>query len=185
MIFIKKRLIGILFVIDLLGISACSMTENKPQTVQTNETIQEISEKKAEEIALSTLKGGIVKNNHVDKDGQSNEFEVVIVKDDKQFEVDVDAETGKALEINQNVEGEKKIDDDERELEQLSPKISLAEAKQIALDRVRGTITEINLETENNRLVYDIEISTVYRREAKVTVDAIDGNVLKVEEETK
>ena len=62
-----KLLISTLIVSGLLGTSACSMTNNKPNTLQTNETSQLINEPKAVEIASDAVKGGMVINSHVDK----------------------------------------------------------------------------------------------------------------------
>ena len=172
--FLKKLLIGTFIVSGLLGTSACSTTDNNPETAQT------ISERKATEIALATLKGGVITNSHVDENEGANKYEVNILKGDKIYEVDVDSLTGKILEINQSDQGKMNIDA-ESKLLNVSPKISSEYARQIALDQVRGTITELDLDYFNNRLVYDIEISSAYHREVKVIVDAMNGKVLKVE----
>jgi uncharacterized membrane protein YkoI len=95
--------------------------------------------------------------------------------------VDVDSLTGEVLEIDQSSQGKINIDN-ESKLQNVSPKISSEDARKIALDQVRGTITELDLDSFNDRLVYDIEISSVYHREVNVIVDAINGKVLKVEE---
>lgn len=171
-----KLIIGTLVVSGILGTSACSGTDNQPKTVQTNKTSQTISEGKATEIALNTLKGGIVTSSHVDKNGKANKYEINILKEDKNYEVNVDS-SGKVLEINQGVQS-----DDESKLQKVSPKISLEDAGRIALGRVRGTIIESDLDHFNNRLVYDIKISRAYHRESNVIVDAMNGKVLKVEE---
>jgi uncharacterized membrane protein YkoI len=166
-------------VVNGLGASIYTKTLHKPTTIQAYVTSQAISEDKAKEIALNELNGGLVTTNHVEEnDDGSKEYEVNIVKSAGTFEVDINAETGELLEISQNIEGESNFND---ELPNVSPKISLKEAKQIALDIVRGTVTEVNLDNFNDLLVYDIEISTVYHSEAEVMVNAINGKVLKVE----
>ncbi|MBU8878890.1 PepSY domain-containing protein [Bacillus sp. FJAT-29790] len=143
------------------------------RTVEMNETKQIINEVKAEQIALDVLKGGLVKASHIEvnNDG-SKEFEVTILKDDRIYEVDIDASTGKILEITHS----------KLQSESVAATISIEEAKQIALNRVRGAVTEIHLDTYNNRLVYDIEISTTHRLEAGVIVDATTGEVLRYDE---
>jgi uncharacterized membrane protein YkoI len=171
-----KILISTLVVSGLLGTSACSMTNDKPNTLQSNETLQIINEAKAVEIASDAVKGGIVINSHVDENEGANTYAVHILKEDKNYEVNVDS-SGKVLEIAQNVQGE-----NESKLQKVSPKISLEDAGQIALARVKGTIIESGLDNFNNRLVYDIQISRDYHRESNVIVDAMNGKVLKVEE---
>ena len=169
-----KQLISTLFVSGLLGTSACSMTNNKPNTLQTNETLQLINEPKAVEIASGAVKGGMVINSHVDEKEGAIKYAVHILKEDKNYEVNVDS-SGKVLEITQSVQG------DNEKLQKVAPKISLEDAGLIALGRVRGTIIELGLDTFNNRLVYDIKISRSYHRESNVIVDAMNGKVLSVE----
>ena len=174
---LKPRiLISTLVVSGLLGTSACSMTNNKPNTLQTNETSQLINERKAEEIASNAVKGGMVINSHIDENEGANKYSVHILKGDKNYEVDVDS-SGKVLEINQSTQSY-----DESKLQKVSPKISLEDAEKIALGKVRGTIIEWDLDNFNNRLVYDIKISRTYHHESNVIVDAMNGKVLKVEE---
>ena len=57
----RKGLIGALLVSGLLGISACSMSDNNAEKHQT------ISEREATEIALKELNGGVVTNSHLDE----------------------------------------------------------------------------------------------------------------------
>ena len=96
--------------------------------------------------------------------------------------MDVDSITGKVLEMNESTLDKSNLGKDKDQLEGVSPKISSQEAREIALDRVTGTITELDFDHYNNRLVYDIEISSAYHREVKIKVDAINGEVLQVEE---
>lgn len=42
-------------------------------------------------------------------------------------------------------------------------------------------MNETDLEQENNRLVYEIEIDTADKREATVSIDAKNGDVISVE----
>ena len=112
----------------------------------------------------------------------ADKYEVNILKENKNYEVDVDSITGKILEMNESALDKSNLGNDKDQLESVSPKISSQEAREIALDQVTGTITELNFDYYNNRLVYDIEISSTYHREVKIKVDAINGEVLQVEE---
>ena len=79
-------------------------------------------------------------------------------------------------------------DDNERE-EKVSPKerkqvkISIEQARKIALERVSGTIIEEELEKENGKLVYSIEIRQENQKVYDVEVDAQTGAIARVEEE--
>jgi uncharacterized membrane protein YkoI len=174
----RKRLIAAFLASSLLGISACSTSDNSAEKDQT------ISEREATEIALKELNGGVVTNSHLDKTKGADKYEVNILKENINYEVDVDSITGKVLEMNESSLDKSNLgnDSDSDQLESVSPKISSQEAREIALDQVAGTITELDFDHYNNRLVYDIEISSAYHREVKIKVDANNGEVLQVEE---
>jgi uncharacterized membrane protein YkoI len=66
----------------------------------------------------------------------------------------------------------------------LTPKISVEQAKQIAVNHVTGKILDVELEKENGVLVYEVDITSpnqVY----EVTIDANTGKVLEIEKEGK
>ena len=91
---------------------------------------------------------------------------------------------------NTNDKHEKKADcddddDDEdiTEADRALVKISPADARKIALQRVPGKITDQELEKEHGRLQYAFEIITAEGKEFDVEIDAITGEILKVEDE--
>lgn len=79
--------------------------------------------------------------------------------------------------------------DDDGEDEKVSPeerkrvKITAEQARQTALAKVSGTIVEEELEKENGRIVYSIEIRDKDKKVFDVEVDAETGEVVNVEEE--
>lgn len=76
-------------------------------------------------------------------------------------------------------------EDDEVSTEERSRvKISIEQARKTALERVNGTITEEELEKENGRIVYSIEIRDANRKVYDVEVDAQTGAIVRIEEET-
>ena len=62
-------------------------------------------------------------------------------------------------------------------------KISPEQARKIATDRVAGTIIEEELERENGKLIYSIEIRDANQKVFDVEVDAKSGAIVNVEEE--
>lgn len=84
--------------------------------------------------------------------------------------------------------GNQQKDDDERD-EKVSPKerkqvkISSEQARKTALERVKGTVIEEELEKEKGRLVYSIEIRDANQKVYDVEIDAKTGEVVNVEEE--
>jgi uncharacterized membrane protein YkoI len=57
-------------------------------------------------------------------------------------------------------------------------KISEEKAKELALDAVKGTITEFELEEENGNIYYEVEVTDQKKNETDVLVDANSGNVM-------
>ena len=62
--------------------------------------------------------------------------------------------------------------------------LSMQNAIGIALDQVPGKVKEAELDRENGRQIYEIDIVTDDGRKMEVEVDANTGEVLKVEEDT-
>ena len=90
---------------------------------------------------------------------------------------------------DQNQKSTDKQKDDDGEDEEVSPeerkrvKISADQARKTALERVAGTIVEEELEKENGRIVYSIEIRDKDKKVFDVEVDAENGAIVNVEEE--
>jgi uncharacterized membrane protein YkoI len=62
-------------------------------------------------------------------------------------------------------------------------KISIEEARKIALEKVNGTITEEEIEKEHGVIVYSIEIRDANQKTFDVEVDVKTGKIVRVEEE--
>ncbi len=90
---------------------------------------------------------------------------------------------------DKNQKSTDKQKDDDGEDEEVSPeerkrvKISAEQARKTALERVSGTIVEEELEKENGRIVYSIEIRDANQKVFDVEVDSETGAVVNVEEE--
>ena len=90
---------------------------------------------------------------------------------------------------DQNQKSTDKQKDDDGEDEEISleerkrVKISAEQARKTALERIPGTIVEEELEKENGRIVYSIEIRDKDKKVFDVEVDAITGEIVNVEEE--
>ena len=74
-------------------------------------------------------------------------------------------------------------DDEVSSEERKAVKVSAEQARRTALERVAGTIVEEELEKENGRIVYSIEIRDKNQKVFDVEVDAETGAIVKVEEE--
>jgi len=75
---------------------------------------------------------------------------------------------------------DQKDDDNIAEL-QAKAKLTLDEAQVIALNKVAGTVNESELEDEDGLVVYGFEIQTASGDVSDVKVNAINGDIVKVE----
>ena len=160
-----------------LGASAYAMTDQSKSDDKKQTTT--IEEAKAKEIALQKTDGGDITNIQLAIDDGVKQYEVDVTKGNKEYDVDINSSSGKIIEFDE----EQKDDEDEKEeeLQNISPAISLDQAIKTALKSAKGTVNETDLDQENNRLVYEIEIDTADKREATVSVDAKNGDVISVE----
>jgi len=160
-----------------LGASAYAMTDQSKSNDKKQTTT--IEEAKAKDIALQKTDGGDITNIQLAIDDGVKQYEVDITKGNKEYDVDIDSSSGNIIEFDE----EQKDDEDEKEeeLQNVSPAISLDQAIKTALKSAKGTVNETDLDQENNRLVYEIEIDTADKREATVSVDAKNGGVISVE----
>lgn len=160
-----------------LGASAYAMTDQSKSNDKKQTTT--IEEAKAKDIALQKTDGGDITNIQLAIDDGVKQYEVDITKGNKEYDVDIDSSSGKIIEFDE----EQKDDEDEKEeeLQNISPAISLDQAIKTALKSAKGTVNETDLDQENNRLVYEIEIDTADKREATVSIDAKNGDVISVE----
>ncbi|MBE2977392.1 PepSY domain-containing protein [Priestia megaterium] len=160
-----------------LGASAYAMKDQSKSNDKKQTTT--IEEAKAKDIALQKTDGGDITNIQLAVDDGVKQYEVDITKGNKEYDVDIDSSSGKIIEFDE----EQKDDEDEKEeeLQNVSPAISLDQAIKTALKSAKGTVNETDLDQENNRLVYEIEIDTADKREATVSVDAKNGGVISVE----
>ncbi|WJN45231.1 MULTISPECIES: PepSY domain-containing protein [Priestia] len=160
-----------------LGASAYAMTDQSKSNDKKQTTT--IEEAKAKDIALQKTEGGDITNIQLAVDDGVKQYEVDITKGNKEYDVDIDSNSGKIIEFDE----EQKDDEDKKEenLQNVSPAVSLDQAIKTALKSAKGTVNETDLEQENNRLVYEIEIDTADKREATVSIDAKNGDVISVE----
>jgi uncharacterized membrane protein YkoI len=127
--------------------------------------------------ALAKRTGEVVKLERKDERGVPvYEFEV-LGKDGKSFELECDANTGKIIEEEQEVSSP---DDPAFKAK---AKISLDQAKKIALDVYLGEIVETEFEIESNGdASYEFDIKTKDGKEVKLEVDAATGKIIEDKE---
>lgn len=95
--------------------------------------------------------------------------------------------TGIFLLTSTSVSAQKKDDDDKPVSAKLAKKakITMEQAREIALKRMPGTIAEGELEKEKGKLVYSFDIRVENGKIMEVWVDAKDGKILRADEDTE
>lgn len=165
----NKIISGVMAVTLAAGVGAYSYTAHaaNPKTKITMETaVQSAVEKEA----------GTPSGVELDKERGAYVYEVEIQGKTKETEVKIDADSGKII----NVKKEKL----ESEMSGIQPKISIEEAEKIAVEKVKGTLTEISLDHETGKLVYEAEVQSK-TEEHEVEIDAETGKIIKVESESQ
>ena len=125
-------------------------------------------------------KPGKVREMEIERDEKGTKIYKFEIKDreGKEWKVLVNARTGRLLETEEAVErGNPAFEN--------GAKISMEEARRIALERVAGKVREAERKLENGRTpVYEVEIIPQDGgREREVEVDAVTGKVREVKEE--
>lgn len=63
------------------------------------------------------------------------------------------------------------------------PKITMSQARAIALKKAPGKIKSAELENEHGKLIYSFDIATSAKAITEVNVDALNGNIVAVQKE--
>jgi len=132
-----------------------------------------IGRDKAIEIALSLTDGGRVVEFEADIDDGHHIYEIEIEKNHKEYDIELDARTGKVLEFESD-------DDEDGAAGQL---IGRERAMEIALDKTEGgRIVEFELDEDDGQYIYEIEIIKD-GIEYEVEIDGYSGKIIEFEED--
>ncbi len=167
-------------------------TKETLKQVQVTEPSEEkagITLAEASDIVLEKVENGVIHEAEKDRENGRLLYEIEVKNDEYEFEFKVDAENGeiikeekeerrggKAAAAGENGNTENAVKDE--------AVISIGEAKGIAKKEVPGELEDIELERENGKLLYEVEIKNHQNGDdddVTVYVDAITGKVLFVE----
>ena len=188
----KKLITGIATIGLLLGgttIAAASLNDNvnttkkddasvKTEVVKEKEEL--ISPEKAIEIAL-TEQDGYVESVELEREHGYVYYEVDIENPD--LDVYVDATTGEVLRVDWDDKDDRYDSDDRYDnnnKQKLENIISVEEAKNIAVSEIGGEVMEVELDEDDGRYEYELEIRTD-RGEADITIDAESGEIVEID----
>lgn len=190
----KKVFFGVVCAAVILGGSFAAVAAKNDTNTQAGQIKKEfITMEEAENIALKEVNGVVESIDLETKVGKSY-YEVEIAKDRMDYDIYIDAVTGKPYSIKQDDDGfdddyddnfDDKNDDHSVAAENTkaaAAAITEAEAIAIAEKAVNGKITGIEKEHDDGILNYQVELHTD-RGEAEVDVNASTGAVIEIEYE--
>jgi uncharacterized membrane protein YkoI len=185
----------LIFALALVGVglnqSAFALSRGSKDSAQAaDKTV--ISEEQAKKIALEKVNGEIVEFEPDHDDGQP-EYDVEIRADGKEYDMEIDGYTGEITKLEVDDDDD---DDDDRRSEKESSKsssgskaadknsdkqlISEEQARKIALEKVNGKIVEFELDYDDGRPEYEIEIRAD-GKEYDLEIDGYTGKIIKFE----
>ncbi len=103
-------------------------------------------------------------------------YNIEITKGNLETDIKIDPSTGSILNIQAETEEEITVED----LDKIEDKITEEKAKEIALNEVNGKIIKIEIEKENGRLLYEVEVKEG-NNIAEIEINAETGEILEVE----
>jgi len=176
-----KLILGVL-VILMIGLSSVFITAvtaegSSSNTVSASETNTLITIEQAKMIALEAVPG-VITESEIEKENGIIIYEIEIIKDNKEYEVNIDPKTGLIIKIELDDEDEKISP---QELKKIGGLITEEEAIKIALEHIgEGTVVGFETEKEHGRIIYEVEIRAKGDR-VEVEVDAQTGKIIEVE----
>ncbi|MBA4602232.1 PepSY domain-containing protein [Thermoactinomyces mirandus] len=141
---------------------------------------------------------GTVKEIELDDKGTRHVYEIELLGSNGEYEIKMDAGTGEILKVEQSRTTGTKASDDGRKGDEVDDvrddqggksqpapeksateqkRISYEQAKNIALSKFNGKIGEIELDEDDGRWIYEVEIKKG-RQEADMEIDAYTGKIL-------
>ncbi|HEY0659475.1 MAG TPA: PepSY domain-containing protein [Pyrinomonadaceae bacterium] len=197
-----KTVFSILILTALFSLASTNISAQKKENAKLAAQAK-ITMDAARETALKRAPGTIEEGTLEKENGKLIYSFDIRTSDREITEVQVDAKTGEivsvekedaAKEAAEKKQDSKKDDDDEEDAATRSAriarlakqaKITMQQAREIALKRVSGTITGEDLEKEKGRLQYSFDIRDANGKVFDVEIDAKTGQVLKAVEDTE
>lgn len=127
-----------------------------------------ISQEEAQKLALG-VQPGTIREMELEMERGTLYYKIEMKNGYRKIDVYVDAMTGEAWRENDPERMKQKV------------KISLEEAKKLALNQVQGTITKAKLDEDDGQYLYEVEIRTDKWQEVDIEISATTGEVLDVD----
>ena len=138
-----------------------------------------ITAAKAKEIALNLYPGTIV-SFEFDNDDRTPHYDIEITSETEKVDIEVDAVSSNAVITEREAIRNNNAGQNQATIE--NGKVSQDEAVKIAKAKFNGELHELDIDEDDNRFVYDIELRSATEK-AEFEIDAQTGEVIKFETE--
>lgn len=178
---IKAAVAGVILVGGIGATAAAKETEQRLPVVQqhvyvdvdddlTPEQLKEvrITASEAQKLAL-TAQPGWIKELSLEAEHGTLLYQAEIISNGREIDVYVDALTGEAWREHDPARQQKLV------------KITEAQARAIALNQVKGTVSKVELDEDDGQYIYEIELRTDKHGEVDIEISATTGAVLDVD----
>ena len=138
----------------------------------------------AEAIAVKSVDGKVTQIE-LDREKSGDVYEVEVKSGGVEYDLDIDAKTGKVLRTDKDDNDKDDFGDDDSDDKVIVPDgkfITEKAAIEIAMKQAKGTVTEVELDEDDGRVIYEIEIKDG-KYDYDFDIDAISGEVLKFEKD--
>ena len=171
---------SMVMVLGIAGLGTASImtvqASNKSQGSEAMAAVQsKVSLEQALNIAQKTVKGDIVSAGFDQNDYLAGgKYEVKIIANNTEYEVDIDADSGKVLKTKQE-----RLDNKDRAEHKAmkQAKVSLNQAMKTAARSVGGTVFEAEFDNDYGQSVYEIKVAKGNQTH-KIVIDAMTGKVI-------
>ncbi|NRR21102.1 PepSY domain-containing protein [Brevibacillus sp. MS2.2] len=124
---------------------------------------------------------GIITEWKLDEEDGFLVYKAEIKNKHQEIDVYVDAMTGDVWQTVDHDDDDDHDDDNHDHWNKQQVKISVEQAKKIALAKVSGNIKSIKLDEDDNYYVYEVEVKTAKGQEVDLEISATTGAVLDVD----
>ncbi|MFC4025346.1 PepSY domain-containing protein [Oceanobacillus longus] len=175
----NKKLVLTLGTLTVAGVFGFGIYQSEAAPVDSTLSTEEVSR------LIQSQYPGTITEMEIDKEFNKVIYEVEIQGDGVEYELELDGDTGEVLKEKQSENDDR--DDNYNYSEEPtngsdvnSKVIGDEKARKIALENFNGTVTDFELDEDDNQLIYEIEVKNS-NKEAEFEIDAITGEIIEME----
>lgn len=156
------------------GLFAAEITRNKAKAP--------VSRQRAMQIAQQHVNGGrVVDSEFNNRWFRDNDYEFVVVDDQNRYEIQVDAENGQVISVDQTPIFRDNLS--ARDAQRVASAISLQRVREIAQERApNALIVDMDRDVDSDRVVYNVEMMA-NNAEIDMQIDGMTGRILSYDED--